>query len=103
MGIQKNVMNQTHVQALRPYQRIEKGFPMTRILLGIATAATLALAIPAQAQVSIKTGERGVGVRVGGDHHARGAFARSCKTVTIRKRNPDGSRVVRKIRRCDGD
>ena len=85
---------------------------MRSLVLCVVAAATLAVAVPAYAQVEIRDGERGVGVRLGDrDHergwrrdrdHVRGAYARGsgCREVTVRKTLPNGDRVVRKSRSC---
>ena len=84
---------------------------MRNIILCLGAAVVIAAAVPASAQVEIRAGERGVGVRVGdGDHdrdwrrrHGRGVYARGsgCREVTVRKRLPNGDRVIRKSRSCD--
>jgi hypothetical protein len=79
---------------------------MRTLILCAAAAATLAVAMPAYAQVEIRAGERGVGVRVGEDRdHVRGrrvyARERGCREITVRKTLPNGDRVVRKTRKCD--
>ncbi len=82
---------------------------MKTVLIGVAAAAVLALSVPASAQVRIYGGndDVSVGVRIGPDrphyrHHYRSYrdHHASCRTVTVRKRMPDGSVVVRKTRRC---
>jgi hypothetical protein len=85
---------------------------MRNLFLGIAAAAAVLTAVPALAQVDIRAGDRGVSVRVGERDHwredrrvieRRGLYARGddCRTITVRRRLPDGSMMVRKTRRCD--
>ena len=72
---------------------------MRSLVLCVVAAATLAVTVPAYAQVEIRAGERGVGVRLGDrDHergwrrdHVRGAYARGsgCREVTVRKTLPN--------------
>lgn len=85
-------------------------------LYAFAAAAVLAVTVPAAAQeLRFRAGDEGVGVRVGRDHddgwrhegwrHREGwregrRWGHDCRTITIRKRTPDGM-VVKKIRKCD--
>lgn len=83
---------------------------MRKLALGIAAAATVVGAAPAMAQVYF--GDRDVSVRVGPpgggydrwerpryrEYYARD---RDCRFITERRRRPDGSVVVRRIRECD--
>ncbi len=74
---------------------------MNKLAIVLAAAATLLVAAPAFAQVSIRAGEQGVGVRVGSDRVYRRDRRDDCRTIIVRKRLPDGTRVTRKTRRCD--
>ena len=91
---------------------------MRKLVLGIAAAAAVLTAVPAFAQFDVRAGEGGVSVRVGERDHwrdrnfrddrrvvieRRGLYARGddCRTIIVRKRLPDGSRMIRKMRRCD--
>ena len=89
---------------------------MRKLVLGVAAAATVLSVAPALAQFDVRAGDSGVSVRVGERDHWRGrhwnddrrvvvrpgVFATDdCRTITVRKRLPDGSVVVRKSRRCD--
>jgi hypothetical protein len=70
-------------------------------------ATTVGTVTPADAQVSIRTGEHGVGVRIGDTprhryqpgYHAYGQA--DCRTITVRKTRPNGTVVVTKTRVCD--
>lgn len=82
---------------------------MRTSLYAFAAAAILAFTLPAAAQVSVRAGEDGVGVRVGRDHddgvrHREGwreGRRDHCHTVVVKHRTPDGDVVVRKTRHCD--
>jgi hypothetical protein len=82
---------------------------MRNLIMGLVSAAAIAIAGPAAAQVHVYTDAPGVGVRIGsGDHHDRGyhrgyrAQARgNCRQVTSRTVRPNGTVVVRKSTRCD--
>jgi hypothetical protein len=76
----------------------------------LAAAATLAVVAvttggiaPADAQVRIRAGEGGIGVRVGPSRHEgyRAYNRADCRTVIVRKERPNGTVVVRKTRVCD--
>lgn len=84
---------------------------MRKLAIGIIAAGTLIAAAPAMAQVYLEG--PGVGVRVGPEPHYRDydrwdrrdyrSYAwseRSCRTVTVRERLPDGRLVVRTRERC---
>lgn len=91
---------------------------MRKLLIGAVAAASVLTAAPAFAQVGFYAGENGVGVRVGpqrdyyrdrdrwdyrGDRGWRRGYYRShaeCRDVTVRRRLPDGSVVVRRSRTC---
>ena len=89
---------------------------MKKILIALASAGfLLSIAAPASSQdatVRVRTGDGpGVAVSVGDrnevrrdqHHRARGhhAYGRDdCRTVIIKKRLPDGTRVTRRINRC---
>jgi hypothetical protein len=85
--------------------------PMKKLLLIAAAFVAVSIAAPANAQVNIRAGESGVGVRVGpghdrGVHRNRGAHrsdwrrsrARDCRTVRTRTVTPSG-RVIMNTRR----
>ena len=87
---------------------------MKKLSFALAAAAALVVAAttggiaPADAQVTIRAGDRGVGVRVGpsrydgyqGDGYR--AYGRGdCRMVIVRKERPNGTVVVRKTRVCD--
>jgi hypothetical protein len=90
---------------------------MKKLSFALATAATLAVVAvttggisPADAQVTIRTGEGSVGVRVGpsrhegyrGRHEGYRAYGRAnCRTVIVRNERPNGTVVVRKRQVCD--
>ena len=83
---------------------------MKKLCFALAAAATLAVGAattggiaPADAQVTIRTGEGGVGVRVGPSRHEgyRAYNRADCRTVIVRKERPNGTVVVRKTRVCD--
>jgi hypothetical protein len=82
---------------------------MKKLCFALAAAATLVVAAttggiaPADAQVTIRAGERGVGVRVGPSRHEgyRAYNRADCRTVIVRKERPDGTVIVRKTRVCD--
>jgi hypothetical protein len=82
---------------------------MKKLLLIAAAAATVAFAAPASAQVNIRAGEHGVGVRVGptynhgyrGHRHGyRGSYARSCRVMKTRTVTPGGRVIVKTRRVC---
>lgn len=78
----------------------------------LLSAATLALATPAMAQIGIRAGDNGVSVRIGeGDrhhHHHRGDRHRhrghydggDCRTTRITTFE-HGRRITKTIRKCD--
>jgi hypothetical protein len=86
---------------------------MFKVVLAAAAlafaATTVGTVAPADAQVSIRAGERGVGVRIGDPypyryHHQPGYYAygqADCRTVTVRKTRPNGTVIVTKKRVCD--
>jgi hypothetical protein len=71
----------------------------------LAVAATTGSVAPVDAQVSIRAGENGVGVRIGEPRvHTPGVVVygqANCRTVTVRKTRPNGTVVVTKERICD--
>lgn len=80
---------------------------MKKLLLIAAAFAALTVAVPASAQVNIRAGENGVGVRVGpapdrGVHrgHWRRSQARSCRVVKTRTVTPGGRVIVKTRRVC---
>ena len=82
---------------------------MKKLSIALAAAATLAVVAatggiaPADAQVRIRAGEGGIGVRVGPSRHEgyRAYNRADCRTVIVRKERPDGTVIVRKTRVCD--
>jgi hypothetical protein len=71
-------------------------------------ATTVGSITPADAQVSIRAGEHGVGVRIGDTHRQRhynhGYYAygqADCRYVETRKFRPNGTVVITKKRICD--
>lgn len=90
---------------------------MKKLVL-LATTAVLLASTPALAQVSIRAGEGGVGVRLGEPNHRSRTTIHQrrspdvivrrdrdddddCRTVTIRERDRFGNRVTKRIQRCD--
>jgi hypothetical protein len=75
---------------------------MRKLMMGAISAAAIAIAGPAAAQVHVDV--PGVGVRVGSDHqHNRGYRARAegnCREVTTRTVRPNGTVVIKKQTRC---
>jgi hypothetical protein len=93
---------------------------MNKLLFGLITAAALAVAAPANAQIAAGVGEGGVGVRVGPfgagvgpdygwgyrRHHWRdgyGAYgyAGDCRVMRERIVTPSGREIFRTRRICD--
>jgi hypothetical protein len=87
---------------------------MRKLLFGLVAAATVALALPASAQVwvgadpygaGVQVGPFGVGVgpRFGWDRHYYDgyAYAGDCRVVRSRIRTYDGRVIVRTRRICD--
>jgi hypothetical protein len=84
---------------------------MKKLSLVIAAATLAVTAVgfgtvaPADAQVSIRAGEHGVGVRIGEPRvYAPGVTVygqAQCRTVTVRKTRPNGTVVVTKERICE--
>lgn len=75
---------------------------MKALIIGAALVATVA-AIPASAEVVVRTGGNGVVVRehVNRGHHYGWRNHRvSCRTVTVRRHRPNGSVVITKRRVC---
>jgi hypothetical protein len=87
---------------------------MHKLLISLAAAGVLFIAAPAIAQdIGVSVGERGVSVGVGRDRDRdvrrdRGESRRGyrtygrgdCSEVTVKKRMPDGTVVIRKSQRC---
>jgi uncharacterized protein YcfJ len=71
----------------------------------LAVAASTGAVAPADAQVSIRANEYGVGVRVGEPRvYTPGVTIygqAECRTVTVRKKRPNGTVIVTKERVCD--
>jgi hypothetical protein len=83
---------------------------MSKLNLMLAVAALAVAAVPgavapADAQVSIRAGEHGVGVRIGEPRvYTPGVTVygqAECRTVTVRKKRANGTVVVTKERVCD--
>lgn len=94
---------------------------MRKIVMGLAAAGLLLTAAPAFAQIGVEVGPGGVGVGIGQDrgrdrvHEERRVYrdgdrdegrryrtsgqGEGCR-VTVRKRLPDGTVVIRRINRC---
>jgi hypothetical protein len=96
---------------------------MRKIVMGLAAASLLLTAAPAFAQIGVEVGPGGVGVGIGrdrgysrdrvyeerrvyrdGDRYEGRRYQTSgqgggCR-VTVRKRLPDGTVVIRRINRC---
>ena len=77
---------------------------MHKLMLGALAAATIAMAIPADAQ-SLRIGDgRGgapdVSVRVGPGHPGYRARAENCRTVVTRVKRPNGTVITKRERRC---
>ena len=76
---------------------------MLKLTLSALAASTIALAVPASAQVHIHGSERGVGVHVNPGHSGYRAHARhrhGCREVTSRTVRPNGTVVVRQRTIC---
>ena len=82
---------------------------MKKLLLIAAAFVAVSVAAPAaNAQVNIRAGEHGVGVRVGPGHRPRHAsrqlaarsHARSCRVVKTRTVTPRGNVIVKTRRVC---
>ncbi len=83
---------------------------MHKILLTAAAAVALFAAVPASAQdVGVSIGERGVRIGVDNDRrdvrrerrvYTEGRSSRDCSEVTVKKRMPDGTVVIKKSQRC---
>jgi hypothetical protein len=94
---------------------------MRKIVMGLAAAGLLLTAAPAFAQIGVEVGPGGVGVGIGHDrgrdrvYEERRGYrdgdryeGRRYRTygqgdgcrVTVRKRLPDGTVVIRRINRC---
>lgn len=78
---------------------------MKGLILGATALATVLLAVPASAQVGVRVGEEGVGVRIGdGDHHRHHGWQRShaeCRVVKVQKTRPNGTTITTTKRECD--
>ena len=85
---------------------------MHKILISLAAAGVLLTAAPAVAEdLGVSIGERGVSVGTDRDrvrrsdrHEGRivtdGRSRSDCSQVTVKKRMPDGTVVIRKSERC---
>lgn len=97
---------------------------MQKIIIGLATVGLLLTATPSFAQIGVEVGPGGIGVGVGhdrgyrdhervyeerrvyrdGDRHEGRRYQTygeggGCR-VTVRKRMPDGTTVIRRMNRC---
>jgi hypothetical protein len=89
-----------------------ENFKMHKILISLAAAGVLLTAAPAVAEdIGVSIGERGVSVGTDRDRVRRsdryeerivtdGRSRRDCSQVTVKKRMPDGTVVIRKSERC---
>jgi hypothetical protein len=80
---------------------------MKKLFLIAAAFAALTVAVPANAQVNIRAGENGVGVRVGPGHDRgmhrgnwRRSEARACRVMKTRTVTPGGRVIVKTRRVC---
>lgn len=80
---------------------------MKKLLLIAAAFIAVSVAAPASAQVNIRAGEHGVGVRVGPGHDRgmhrgnwRRSHARDCRVVKTRTVTPRGDVIVKTRRVC---
>ena len=86
---------------------------MHKILISLAAAGVLLTAAPAVAEdIGVSIGERGVSVGTDRDRDVRrsdrhegrivtdGRNRSDCSQVTVKKRMPDGTVVIRKSERC---
>jgi hypothetical protein len=75
---------------------------MLKLTLSALAASTIALAVPASAQVQVHSSERGVGIHVneGGSGYRAYGRHRGCREVTSRTVRPNGTVVVRKRTIC---
>jgi hypothetical protein len=74
---------------------------MLKLTLSALAASTLALAVPASAQVHVQGSDRGVGVYVSPGHHGYRAHARSgCREITSRTVRPNGTVVIKRRTVC---
>jgi hypothetical protein len=74
---------------------------MNKLMFALVAATTIALVIPASAQVRIEGREGGVGVQFGSRHDEGRGFGRErCRMVTVTKHLPSGRTVSRTSREC---
>jgi len=78
---------------------------MKHLLIGVVSAAALFAALPASAEVVVRS--PGAGVVIGDGHHHHGWRERhwhrsyaDCRTVRVKTRLPNGDVVVRTRRTC---
>jgi len=83
---------------------------MKNFIFVLASAATLAVVVPATAQVRVEASPGGVEVGVGHDrdgerriHHRgwRGAYAKDCRTEQTQVTTPSGRVIAKTKRICD--
>lgn len=84
---------------------------MKKLILIAAAAAAVSFAVPASAQVVVRSGDHGVAVRVGSGHHHhgyhrdhgyRGHYARgNCRVMKSRTVTPSGREIIKTRRVCD--
>ena len=81
---------------------------MRKIMLSASAAGLLFAALPASAEdIGVSVGEHGVRVGVDHDHdrdiHRERIYTEGrggCREITVKKRMPDGTVVIRKSHRC---
>jgi hypothetical protein len=78
---------------------------MKMLAYGLACAALLAVAVPANAQMVVRDGHRdGVSVRIGDNdrhHHYNGRRSHAeCKVIKTRTHRPNGTVVIKTRRVC---
>jgi hypothetical protein len=76
---------------------------MRNLVLGLAAAAVVGIAVPASAQVTVRTGTDGVAVRVGERHHNRHwrDAHNECRVVRTKSYRPNGTVVIKTRRMCN--
>jgi hypothetical protein len=87
-------------------KKLNTALAVGSLVIAVATVGSI---VHANAQVSIRAGEHGVGVRIGDSHHRHGYWHRGyraygsvdCRYVETRKYRPNGTVVITKKRVCD--
>jgi len=80
-------------------RHLQKENNMSKLAIGVATAAILAFAAPASAQVHVREGGGGVNVRIGPNHRHHHDRA-DCRVRVTRIHRDDGTVITRRVRRC---